>query len=227
MNGNVLIVDDDPVILNLLGDAVEQFGHRADKAGDADQAIAMLEEETYDILILDKNMPGQVGDMEGGMRVLQYLRKQGLKTEAIMITGHATVETAIEAMRLGAFDYIIKPFSLNVLKEKIDRILEFRHFINPAITIKSFKEFHNELLNLFENRCREINPDTDRAIQALLTKVEHFFTVQRERERIMISQRETLAEIACTASEFRDRLAEEGTSHDLLEKICLLADRRI
>lgn len=226
MDVRILAVDDESNILTMIGKSFEKSGYRIDKAGNAAQAIALLNENDYDVVITDKNLSAHEAQTEGGMEILQHLRDCGGRTEAIMITGYATIETAIEAMRLGAFDYIVKPFSLEVLKAKVDRILEFRKFLNPENTIKSFKGFHNQLLNLFENREREIDSDIERSIKSILTKVEHFFRVQKERERIMIEQRNALAEISSDAEELRETLSERGVSHELLDKICTVSNRR-
>jgi DNA-binding response OmpR family regulator len=227
MDFRILVVEDDPEIKNVLAKAFTQPGFYVDTAGDVEQAMTLMSARDYDILLTDKNLPDPDGNEEGGMHLLRHLRKVGGRTEAIMITGYATIDTAIEAIRLGAFDYIKKPFSLEALREKVDRILEFRKFINPDGTIRSFKEFHSDLLHIFENPSRPIDPETENAINAVLEKVEHFFTVQKEREKIMIEQREALARISSDAEELRDKLLDEGVSHDLLEKICEVSNRRL
>ena len=226
MDMKILIVEDDPDLLEMMGTAFARSGFQVDKTGDVAKAITLLATDDYDILITDKNLPDPEGNKEGGMRLLRYLRRRGNRTEAVMITGYATIDTAIEAMRLGAFDYIAKPFALDALMEKVDRIIEFRKFLNPDSTINSFKEFHNELLSLFGNGDREIDPGTDRSIQSILTKVEQFFRVQKEREKIMIEQRDALAEIASDAEELREKLSEKGIIHELLDKICAVSNRR-
>jgi ActR/RegA family two-component response regulator len=225
MDARILVVDDDPDIIKMLEEAFSRSGYYVDVAGDVAQAMTLLGIREYDVLVTDKNLDDNEED--GGLRLLRYLREQGKRTEAIMITGHATIETAIEAMRLGAFDYIIKPFSLGTLKKKINRIVEFLKFLNPDSTIKSFKAFHNDLLSIFENRNREIGPETDEAIKSVMDRVEYFFTVQKERERIMIEQREALAEISSDAEELKETLAEKGETLELLERICELSSRRL
>jgi DNA-binding response OmpR family regulator len=226
MDVRILVVEDDSDVRDVLVDTFSKPGYYVDTAGDVDQAKTLLDAREYDVLITDKNLEGLKDDEEGGMQLLRHLRQKGGATEAIMITGYATIATAIEAMQLGAFDYILKPFSIEILKERVDRILEFRKFLNPDSTIKSFKDFHNDLLNVFENRQRQIDPGIQRSIKSTLAKVEYFFKVQKERERIMIEQRETLAQIASDAEELREQLDEQGESHDLLEKICTLSNRR-
>lgn len=227
MDVRILAVDDDSSILEMIEKAFGRSGYRVDTAGDAAWAIALLKQNDYDVVITDKNFSGPEAQTEGGMEILRYLRHCESPTEAIMITGYATIETAIDAMRLGAFDYIVKPFSLEVLKEKVNRILEFKKFLNPVDTAKSFKGFHNQLLNLFENRDREIDSVTEQAIKSILTKVEHFFRVQKERERIMIEQRQALAEISSDAEELREKFSENGIVSELLDRICSTSNRRL
>jgi ActR/RegA family two-component response regulator len=227
MDYRILVVEDDPDVLEVLVSAFDRSGFYVDTATNVDQAISLMSARDYDILLTDKNLEDAQGEEEGGMRLLRYLRKEGNRTEAIMVTGHATIETAIEAMRLGAFDYILKPFSIEKLKAKIERIIEFRKFINPDGTIKSFKEFYNDLLKIFDDRHRPIDFETERSINSILGKVEFFFKVQKERERIMLEQREALAEISSNAEELREKLLEQGESHELLDNICTAANRRI
>jgi DNA-binding NtrC family response regulator len=227
MDARILAVDDDPDVLKTIVKALGKSGYRIDKAENVGKAIELLKADDYDIVITDKNLNGLETESGSGMAILKYLRDCGSRTEAIMITGYATIETAIEAMRLGAFDYIFKPFSLEVLRTKVERILELRRFLNPENAIKSFKEFHNELLNMFENPERVIDPAADQAIKSILTKVEYFFRVQKEREKIMLEQREALAEISSAAEELRDTFSDRGISHELLEKICNVSSRRL
>lgn len=225
MEAKILVVDDESDIIEMLESLFSRSGYYVDTAGDVEQALSLMGMRDYDVLVTDKNLDDNEED--GGLRLLRYIREQGKPTETIMITGYATIETAIEAMRLGAFDYIVKPFSLETLKKKIDRIIDLRQFLNPDNTIKSFKAFHNDLLNIFENPGRVIDPETDRSIKSLLDKVEHFFTVQKERERIMVIQREALAEISGKAEELRENLSEQGETYDLLDRICTISGQRL
>lgn len=227
MEIRILAVDDDPGILAVIGKTFDRSGYRIDKAENVAQAVAFLDKDDYDVVITDKNLSGSETPSEDGMEILAHLRRTGNRAEAIMITGFATIETAIEAMRLGAFDYIVKPFPIEVLRAKVDRILEFRQFLNPENTIKSFKGFYNQLLTLFENHEREIDPATDRVIKSILSKVEHFFRVQKERERIMIEQRNALAQISSDAEELREKFSDQGESYELLNKICTMSNRRL
>ncbi len=226
MDAKILVVDDDSDILEMIETSLRKLGYSVVTATDVAGAAEWLAKEDFDVMITDKNIPGGDGERDGGMYLLNHLRRARKRPEVLMITGYATIETAIEAMRLGAFDYICKPFALEVLREKVDRIVQFKQFLNPDNTLQSFKAFHNELLTLFEDREQAIDQKTDRHIKSILSKVEYFFRVQKEREKIMITQRDALAQIAGHAEELREQLTEKGGALPLLDRICTLAGQR-
>ena len=128
MSARILVADDEESILDLLSRFLEKQGYQVDVANSVDTALALLRENRYDVVLTDKNMPDLSGRTEGGMEIVRFVREQMPESEVIMITGYATIETAVEAMKLGAFDYIMKPIPLNELKEKIERILEYRRY---------------------------------------------------------------------------------------------------
>jgi DNA-binding NtrC family response regulator len=110
-----------------------------------------MESNDYDVMLIDKNMQGIDGNREGGLELLRHVRSQSLSTEVIMMTGYPTVQTAIEALKLGAFDYIPKPFSLEYLRLKISRLLKYRSFINPDYAIGVYRGVRGKMLDLIEN----------------------------------------------------------------------------
>ncbi len=114
------------------------------------EALDLLESTEYDVIIADKNMPGLNDDAEGGMDLLRYAKKHLETTEVIMMTGYGTLDSAIEAMKLGAFDYVIKPAPKEQLREKIDRMLEYKSLINAEDTIQTYKALHSDILTLLE-----------------------------------------------------------------------------
>ncbi|MFH0809187.1 MAG: response regulator [Pseudomonadota bacterium] len=108
---SVLIVDDERDLLHVLRDALLRPPFEISIAEDGLAAIALLKERRFHIVITDLLMPGA-----DGMEVLGHARSVSPETIIIIITGHATVETAIEAVRRGAYDYIRKPFRLEELE---------------------------------------------------------------------------------------------------------------
>lgn len=109
-NFSVLIVDDDDDIRSVLSDAVKNWGFSVSDAKDGEQAILKLLHEHFDIVISDLMMPGL-----DGLTLLQKIKELDKEILVIIITGYATIETAVKAINAGAYDYIAKPFSLDEL----------------------------------------------------------------------------------------------------------------
>ena len=134
MPHKILLVDDDLDLSTMLESVLKADEYEVDSAQELDTAFKLIASGEYEIMLLDKNIPGINGNSEGGLDLLKHVRSLGLPSEVIMMTGDPTVETAIEAMKLGAFDYISKPFSLKELRLKIRRLLQYRNFVNPEYT---------------------------------------------------------------------------------------------
>lgn len=227
MESRILVVDDDDAVRNMVAVSLERFGYSIDMADSVNRVMELMESVEYDIIIMDKNMPDTYGNKEGGMHLLRCAKMHLPATQVIMITGYATIETAIEAMKLGAFDYITKPFSSKELKEKIDRILEYKSFINPDNTIQMYKALHDEILNLFKNRNSHTDDELHELLRSINTKIDHFFRAQKEWERIILTQREALGNIAVLAEQLKEDISQTEPSFNLFEKICEESNRRI
>lgn len=118
-NASVLIVDDEPGMRNFMMKTIEPFCAHVAEAADAKAASACLAERHYDVMILDNIMPERKG-----IEWLAEERSKGGFTDTIMVTAYADLETAIEAMRAGASDFILKPFRSNQLLNAIQRSIE-------------------------------------------------------------------------------------------------------
>src|SRR2546427_8108939 len=107
----ILFVDDERSLQEFMRSELPRLGHEVTVCPDGRAAMKALEKGTFDAAILDLRMPGM-----NGIEVLEHLKKVSPDTEAVMMTGHASMETAVEAMRLGAADYITKPCKLAELE---------------------------------------------------------------------------------------------------------------
>ena len=107
MRGSILVVDDEPRIGSLLVHAFESHGLEAESALDAESGLARLKERPFDIVVTDLRMPGI-----DGLELLRRAKGIRPECEVVVMTGHATVETAREALKRGAVDYITKPFEI-------------------------------------------------------------------------------------------------------------------
>jgi len=112
----VLLVDDEEEFLSIMAERLETRGFAVFKATNGDEALNLVQAEEIDVVVLDVLMPGK-----SGIDTLRELKPLKPLVEVIMLTGHATVETAIEGMKLGAYDYLIKPAEINELVEKIKK----------------------------------------------------------------------------------------------------------
>ena len=116
---SVLVVDDEETVRNLLSLICTRAGARAELAENGKQAQTMLGQKRYAAALLDKNLP----DMTG-LQLLSHIKAQSPKTECLIVTGYASTDSAIEAVRLGAFDYIVKPFDVVTVQHRVKLALE-------------------------------------------------------------------------------------------------------
>lgn len=114
----VIVIDDEEIVLLSVARTLEREGYVVDKAFSAREALEMLEQGTYDLVITDLMMPEV-----NGIELLGILKEKHVSTPAIMITGYPTIKTAIEALRLGAVDYVPKPFTRQELLSPVSRAL--------------------------------------------------------------------------------------------------------
>lgn len=124
MKANILVIDDELVICQSCEKIFLKAGHNVTYSTSGNQALAMLEEKTFDVVFTDLKMV----DI-GGMEVLQAIKQKYPDTVVVVITGYATVASAVETMRYGAFDYLPKPFTPQEILTVLNRALEKRNLI--------------------------------------------------------------------------------------------------
>jgi two-component system, NtrC family, response regulator PilR len=127
----ILVVDDEQSIRDFLAIMLKKEGHEAVTAGNGADALRAVQTEIFDLVITDVKMPGT-----DGIEVLKTIKDISPETVVIMITAFAAAETAVEAMKLGAYDYIVKPFKVDELKIIINNSLEKRHLRKENILLK-------------------------------------------------------------------------------------------
>mgnify|MGYP005822753887 CR=1 FL=1 len=119
--GRILVVDDEAGIRSTLRQILEDEGHRVDEAADGPEALAKAGSESFDVVLLDVWLPGM-----DGLQVLQKFREEGRDFEVLVISGHGNIETAVKATRLGAYDFIEKPLSLERIVVAVANALKKR-----------------------------------------------------------------------------------------------------
>ena len=114
---NVLIVDDERSIREACREIAQSLGFSAHIADSAEQAFRALELQAFDVVLLDLRLPGS-----GGLDALRRIRERRPDTLVVVVTGYGTVQSAVQAMKNGAYDYVTKPFSVDELKLLLDRV---------------------------------------------------------------------------------------------------------
>jgi len=118
---SILVVDDDAAFRHVVAGELRRLGHQVEIAGSGEEAVAKVEQFDPEVVLLDLRLPGM-----DGLETLKAVRARNAATEVIMLTGHGSIDTAIESIRVGAFDYVIKPCPLEELQIRIQRALERR-----------------------------------------------------------------------------------------------------
>lgn len=164
---NLLIVDDEKPFVTVLEDELRGEGFRVSTACNGVEGLKKLEEKMFDVCILDLNMPGL-----NGMEVLKKASDQALPTEFIMLTAHASVQTASESIRLGAYDYITKPCDLARITMLIRRAYEKRVMKQESLILKRIRSGYGKfitrnrsLLSLLEEAKKVARTDASVLIQ--------------------------------------------------------------
>jgi len=151
MPPRILIVDDEREITEILADLLSE-DHECLKAGSAEQALDCLRAGEFELVISDITMPGM-----SGLDMIPHVKKLSPDTVVVMISGMQTVESAIGALRLGAFDYLMKPFDLRQVEAVVKRALEHHELVVAK------RRYVNHLEELVEQRTVEL----DRALNSL------------------------------------------------------------
>jgi DNA-binding NtrC family response regulator len=110
----VLLVDDEEEFVSALSERLMLRGIEVDSALNGEEALALMVEKVFAVVILDVMMPGL-----GGLEVLKQIKSTHPNTQVILLTGHGSTREGIEGMRLGAFDYLIKPVDIEEMLEKM------------------------------------------------------------------------------------------------------------
>jgi DNA-binding NtrC family response regulator len=159
----ILFVDDDRTILSLVEEYLTAFDYRINVVDSGLKALELIKEKNFDVVFTDFKMP----DIDG-LELLSVIKEYRPATEVIMVTGHGTMESAVQAMKFGSYDYIQKPFKLDILRILIDKILEAKKLKQENIVLKTrLKERHryDELVGI-SLKMRGIYEQIDRMRQS-------------------------------------------------------------
>jgi len=135
MTERVLLVDDEQEFLDSLAERMQSRGMNVSKAATPAEAIMKTEKESFDAVVLDLKMAGM-----DGLEVLRIIKEKRPEIQVILLTGHATVEAGVEAMKLGALDFLEKPANLAELTKKIKEAQAKKMILVDKATEAKIKE---------------------------------------------------------------------------------------
>ncbi|MFA6899381.1 MAG: diguanylate cyclase [Desulfurivibrionaceae bacterium] len=147
IRNRILLVDDDPLILEILKRAVIALGHAFDTAMDGEEAKAKLKQGEFTMLLTDLTMPRC-----DGMQLLKHVKEEYPQIEVIVITGHAETYGYTDVIRAGASDFITKPFGMDELEAKVRRVIREQNLIRKLEHLSMC----DMLTDLYNRRCFEI-----------------------------------------------------------------------
>lgn len=154
----ILLVDDEEDLRTFLRDALTQDGYQVDEAPDAGTALERMAERHYPVVITDLNMPGG----PTGFELIQAVRAKDTASLCVVITGYASMETAIQAVKFGAYDFVQKPFKLAEIEAVLDRALshatvvgqlqDYQRDLEARVMarVRDIQDLHGEMLRLNE-----------------------------------------------------------------------------
>lgn len=191
----ILIADDEVSIRDILSQRLTEKGYKCTAASDGSSALRKLDAHEFDLALLDITMPGK-----SGTDVLREIQAKYPDTAVIMITAIADVETAIKLMKMGAYDYIIKPIDLNMLATSIDRVLDKRRLI---LENKSYQ------LHLEE----KVEEQTQKIRESFLNSIKSLAYALEAKDKYTSGHSQRVAEMAVAIA------MELGMPEDKVEKI--------
>lgn len=131
----ILVVDDDPMVLEIVVESIRAAGYDADSCQDGEEALTRTAASKYDVILTDMKLPGL-----DGLTLIKRLKAGNSDTDVIVITGYGSIENAVECMRAGALDYLIKPFTVDQIQVAVRKALEHRELKRRAQERELYKE---------------------------------------------------------------------------------------
>jgi two-component system NtrC family response regulator len=192
-SGRILVVDDDDSLRRVLEVQLQQLGYRVNTAKNGEAALSLLRETSHDLVLTDLRMPGL-----SGLDLLKHIRSAHPETVVIILTAYGTVDTAVEAMRVGAYDYVTKPVHREALELIIGRALEHLNLLEEIRNLRASLDkkygFENiigrsdVLLSVLDVAARAAHSNSTVLIQGetgtgkeLLAKAIHFNSPRRDK----------------------------------------------
>jgi len=163
----VLVVDDEPNICDLLDELLSRQGYAIETCLNGQDALDKIRDGGYDMVISDLKMPGI-----NGIELIRTVKSESPDTATVLVTGYATVETAVEALRFGADDYVTKPFNIEELRKVVSRGLETRRLRRQNYELVDLLKSANTELSRHKNELKHEVVRTSESLLATNSRLE-------------------------------------------------------
>jgi two-component system NtrC family response regulator len=197
--GRILVVEDDDCLRRVTQAQLEKYGHETAVSVDASEALAVLERQPIDLVLTDLNLPGM-----SGLELLRRIRAEYPDVSVVIVTGYGTVESAVAAIKAGAYDYITKPVHPDELQALVSRVIERHRLIDEVRLLRSAfdEKFGFEhivgrstaLLEVLDSASRVAHTDATVLIlgetgtgKELIAKAIHLNSLRRNRPFVIIN----------------------------------------
>jgi DNA-binding NtrC family response regulator len=198
-DGRILIVDDDPIVLKSLGRMLEINGYMIDYASDGQTALESIERHNQDVILSDINMPEM-----NGFELLEKVKEKSPSSAFIIITGYGTIEDAVNAMKMGAYDFVTKPINDDEILTQIKRIFQQRDLQQENASLRKELKSRYRLGNIIGQDYKmqkiydlvELIADTQATVniqgengtgKSLLARAIHYNSVRRDKPFVEVS----------------------------------------
>jgi putative two-component system response regulator len=190
----VLIVDDEDIMQEMLSELLgADFSVAA--VGSAEQALELFAKDPADVVLADKNLPGKTG-----LELMRLLKQSDPETEIIVMTGYASLESAVDSMRLGAYDYLVKPFDdISIVTEKVSRAAEK----------KTLQKEHRQLMEQIFASNRELRDAQELLRRGYMETLTSMITALEARDAYTRGHSDRVASIAVTIAEEMGLVGEQ------------------
>ena len=157
-NPEILVVDDEPDVRDALKTFLRNHGYRVMVAQSGEEAVKLLAENNFDLIMLDVVLPGM-----SGLDVMDYVSDNNLSTLIIVMTGFASTDSAVESFRKRAYDYLIKPFNFPDLMIRVKNALNYKRSEEEReLAEETLREAHDELEQWVEERTEQLASANER-----------------------------------------------------------------
>ncbi|MFA5859558.1 MAG: ATP-binding protein [Elusimicrobiota bacterium] len=211
---SILVVDDEEPIRNLCKRVLVDENYSVEVAENAQRCMELIRTEYFNIILTDIKMPGI-----NGIELLKQVKEKHSQTEVIVMTGNATLETAIDAMRAGAYDYILKPFDIIQVKLVVKRCLEKQRLASELVELKELDRLKTEFLSNVSHELR--TPLT--SIQGSISLLSDMETNQEKKRLFNIYQKSTERMVKLVTDLLEFTKIEDCTLNLKKEKVSLTA----